>query len=73
MYKIPYFDSVNSEGVDHFKTIKGMDTAGNLIAYCKLPERNPMLIELEERLSSMLEPEYTESEHDDIVFGRYIS
>ena len=69
MYKIPDFDSE----VDYFRTVKGMDTAGNLIAYCKLPERNPMLQELEERLSSMLEPDYTESEHDDIVLGRYVS
>ena len=69
MYKIPDFDSE----VDHFKTIRGMDTDGNLIAYCKLPERNPMLQELEERLSSMLEPTLTESEHDDIMFHRYVS
>ena len=67
MYKIP---DVNCDYID---VTKGMDTAGNLIAYCKLPERNPMLQELEERLSSMLEPDYTESEHDDIVFGRYVS
>ena len=73
MYKIPDFDSVNSEGVDHFKTIRGLGIDGNVVAYCKLPERNLMLQELEERLSSMLEPELTESEHDDIVFGRYVS
>ena len=71
MYKIPDFDSVNAEGVDYFKTIKGLGVDGNLVAYCEIESR--MLIkELEERLSSMLEPEYTESEHDDIVFGRYI-
>ena len=66
MYKIP---DVNCDYID---VTKGMDTNGNLIAYCKLPERNPMLQELEERLSSMLEPKLTESEHDDIVFGRYV-
>ena len=67
MYKIP---DVNCDYID---VTKGMYTAGNLIAYCKLPERNPMLQELEERLSSMLEPELTESEHDDIMFHRYVS
>ena len=67
MYKIP---DVNCDYID---VTKGMYTDGNLIAYCKLPERNPMIIELEERLSSMFEPEFTESEHDDIVFGRYVS
>ena len=66
MYKIP---DVNCDYID---VTKGMYTDGNLIAYCKLPERNPMLQELEERLSSMLEPILTESEHDDIVFSRYI-
>ena len=67
MYKIPDVDC------NYIDVTKGMDTDGNLIAYCKLPERNPMLQELEERLSSMLEPEYTESEHDDIMFHRYVS
>lgn len=67
MYKIPDVDC------DYIDVTKGMDTNGNLIAYCKLPERNPMLQELEERLSSMLEPTLTESEHDDIMFGRYVS
>ena len=56
MYKIP--DANND---DFLKTIKGMDTDGNLIAYCKLPE-----YEEEENI------ELTESEHDDIMFGRYI-
>ena len=55
MYKIPDVDC------NYIDVTKGMDTDGNLIAYCKLPERNPMLQELEERLSSMLEPDYTES------------
>ena len=67
MYKIPDVDC------NYIDVTKGMDTDGNLIAYCKLPERNPMLQELEERLSSMLDPEYTESEHDDIMFHRYVS
>ena len=58
MYKIRDFDSE----VDYFRTTRGMDTDGNLIAYCKLPE-----YEEEEHL------ELTESEHDDIVFGRYVS
>lgn len=62
MYKIRDFDSVNSEGVDYFRTIRGMDTAGNLIAYCKLEPKE----EEEENI------ELTESEHDDIMFGRYI-
>ena len=63
MYRIRDFDSVNSEGVDYFRTVKGMDTNGNLIAYCKLPELEP---EEEDGI------ELTESEHDDIVFGRYV-
>ena len=58
MYKIPNFDSE----VDYFRTVKGMFTNGDLIAYCKLPEE-------EEEEESI---ELTESEHDDIMFGRYI-
>ena len=60
MYKIRDFDSE----VDYFRTVRGMDTAGNLIAYCKLPE--PKSEEEEDGI------EYTESEHDDIMFHRYI-
>ena len=55
MYKIPDFDSE----MDYFRTIRGMYTNGDLIAYCKLEEEEESI-------------ELTESEHDDIVFGRYI-
>ena len=46
---------------DYIDVTKGMFTNGDLIAYCKLPEEEEESIEL------------TESEHDDIVFGRYVS
>ena len=61
MYKIRDFDSE----VDYFRTTRGMFTNGDLIAYCKLPELEPEKSE-EENI------ELTESEHDDIMFGRYI-